>query len=60
MSKLFEDEAKVLSAIEMSSARGGKFERKLCGCGCGGSQEESDSVWATKSAEENQLSIDMP
>ena len=48
MSKLFDDEVKFLSALEKSSVKGGVLEG-LCGCGCGGSDEESDSVWEVKS-----------
>lgn len=60
MSKMFEEEAKTLNSIEMSSVRGGIQERNPCACGCGGSQAESDSVWSGQSDKENSPKIDMP
>jgi hypothetical protein len=60
MSKMFEEEAKVLSALEMSSAMGGFRDEKLCGCPCAGTQAESDSIGDANHVKENQTKIEMP
>lgn len=60
MSKIFKEEAEILSAVEMSSARGGIQEKKVCACVCVDSEIMADTNAGENHVAENSFQIAMP